>query len=70
MSKRGIKVRDLASELGVTARQLIDRCRAEGISVQNSITRLAPEIERTIRSWFAEESLKDGAGGSRDPSPL
>ena len=53
MAKKGIKVKDLARELGLTSRQLIDRCRAEGIHVQNSITKLNPELERTIRGWFA-----------------
>ena len=53
MAKKGIKVKDIARELGLTSRQLIDRCRAEGIHVQNSITKLNPELERTIRGWFA-----------------
>ena len=56
MGKRGIKVRDLSTELGVTSRQVIDRCRAEGIAVQNSITRLSPDIEKAVRSWFAERA--------------
>jgi hypothetical protein len=53
VAKKGIKVKDIANELGLTSRQLIDRCRAEGIHVQNSITKLNPESERTVRSWFA-----------------
>ena len=53
MAKKGIKVKDLAQELGITSRQLIDRCRAEGFPIQNSITKLNPELERTVRSWFA-----------------
>jgi len=52
VAKKGIKVKDIARELGLTSRQLIDRCRAEGIHVQNSITKLNPESERTVRSWF------------------
>ena len=54
MSQRGMKVKELARELGVTSRQLIDRCRAEGITVQNSITRLSPDVEKVVRSFFAE----------------
>jgi phage antirepressor YoqD-like protein len=53
VAKKGIKVKDIARELGLTSRQLIDHCRAEGIHVQNSITKLNPELERTIRGWFA-----------------
>ena len=53
MAKKGIKIKDLAHEIGITSRQLIDRCRAEGYPVQNSITKLNPELERRVRSWFA-----------------
>lgn len=56
MAKKGIKVKDIARELGLTSRQLIDRCRAEGIEVQNSITKLNPESERTVRSWFVSDA--------------
>lgn len=53
MAKKGIKVQDLARDLGLTSRQLVDRCRDEGLSVQNSITKLKTEHERLVRSWFA-----------------
>jgi hypothetical protein len=52
MAARGVKVKELAAELSVPARQIVARCRAEGIPVQNSITRLGPEAERTVRLWF------------------
>ncbi len=56
MAQKGIKLKELAHELGLTSRQLIDRCRTEGVPVQNSITRLPPEQERRIRTWFAESN--------------
>ena len=65
MGEKRIKVEVLARELGVTSRQVIDRCRAEGIDVQNSITKVPPQIERTVRSWFAG-SAKSRADGSRE----
>lgn len=52
MAKKGIKIKELAEELGVTARTVVARCRAEGLTVQNSITRLKPEQERIVRAWF------------------
>jgi len=55
MAKKGIKVKDLAKELGATSRAILLRCRAEGIPVQNSITRLKPELERAVRAWFASD---------------
>lgn len=51
--RKGIKLKDLARELGLTSRTLIDRCRAEGLFVQNSITKLNPEAERKVRGWFS-----------------
>ena len=53
MPKKGEKIKDLARELGVTSRSVIDRCRAAGISAQNSITRLSPTDARRVRGWFA-----------------
>lgn len=63
--KKGIKIKDLARELGVTSRELIDRCRAEGLFVQNSITKLDRNKEKRVRGWFA------GKGGeqSRPAAP-
>ncbi len=52
MAKRGIRVKDLARELGVTSRELLNRCRAEGIPVQNSITKLGHNVEQLVRTWF------------------
>lgn len=58
MAKKGIKVKDLARELGVTSREVIDRCRAEGLAVQNSITKLNVECERRVRGWFGANANK------------
>ncbi|MFQ5590892.1 MAG: hypothetical protein ACE5HE_07005 [Phycisphaerae bacterium] len=52
MARTKIRIKDLAAEFGVTSRQVIDRCRAEGLSVQNSISRLPRDQERLVRSWF------------------
>lgn len=55
MAKKGIRVKDLAGELGITSRTIISRCREQGIRVQNSIGRLSADDERTVRSWFARD---------------
>ena len=55
MPKKGIKIKELAQELGVTAKRLLLRCREEGLHVQNSITKLPLRDERLVRSWFAEK---------------
>jgi len=55
MSKQWIKVKELSVELGVTSHAIIQRCRDEGHTVQNSVTRLRPDIERAARGWFAAD---------------
>ena len=73
MAKKGMKVKELARELGVTSRAIVSRCRAEGFPVQNSITRLKPQMEQMVRTWFvaASDNASDAADapGSRDDAP-
>lgn len=52
MATKRVTVKQLAKELGITSRQIIDRCRANGLTVQNSITKLKLEDERAVRAWF------------------
>lgn len=56
MAKKGIKIEDLARELGLTSRQLITRCREGGLPVQNSVTKLNHQSERQVRGWFDRNS--------------
>lgn len=53
------RVKDLARELGLTSRQLLDRCREAEIQVQNSISKFSVEDERIVRSWFRESDCLD-----------
>ena len=66
MANKGISVKQLAHELGLTSRELMDRCRAEKIAVQNSITKLPPATERRVRGWF-DEAQADEAPTSDGP---
>jgi len=38
---------------------VIDRCRAEGLPAQNSLTRIKPGDERLIRSWFGNDQSEN-----------
>ena len=55
MAAERLKVKALAKELGVTSRAVIDRCRAEGFPVQNSISRLEPSLVEVVRTWFGSQ---------------
>ena len=52
MAKTTSNIKRLAREFGLTARQLLDRCRTEGLSVQNSVTKLNDDDARLVRSWL------------------
>jgi len=66
MAKKGMKVKELARELNVTSRVLIDRCRENGLSVQNSITKIDDRTADRIRAWFTNQ---DSPVDNRDANP-
>lgn len=66
MAKKGIKIKDLAKELAVTSRDVISKCRAEGIPAQNSITRLGHAAERAVRAFFSDATSERNANGASD----
>ena len=59
MPKRGTKVEDLAKELGITSRELIDRGRAEGIEIQNRVTKLTVEQADKMRAAVNADAASD-----------
>ena len=60
-SKKGIKVKELARELGMTSRRLIELCRANGLPVQNSITRISRIDDSRVRAWAKQKTEQDAA---------
>ena len=53
MAKR---IHDIAKELGIKSKAIIDKCIAEGIppdKVRNHMATVSPGLEATIREWFA-----------------
>lgn len=59
MAKKGVKIKDLARELGVNSRTLLDRCRVAGWAVQNSVTKLTSDQVRQATDWFPKPSPSD-----------
>ena len=51
MAKR---VFELARELSVTSKIVLEKCRAEGIDLKNHMSALSAGLEATIREWFSE----------------
>jgi translation initiation factor IF-2 len=49
-----IRVFELAKELGVTSKAMLDKCRAEDIDLKNHMAVLSAGLEATIREWFTE----------------
>ncbi len=54
MSKSStIRIFQLAKELGVASKDLIDKCEAEGIpSIKNHMSTVSPGLAATVREWF------------------
>ncbi|KAB2940866.1 MAG: hypothetical protein F9K17_13585 [Phycisphaerae bacterium] len=69
MVKKGPKIKELAQELGLTSRQLIDRCREAGIPVQNSASRLDRASAERLRTLVAGAALSDATNLSEDDEP-
>ena len=45
---------ELAKELGVTSKTMLEKCRAEGLEIRNHMATLSAGQEATIREWFTE----------------
>ncbi|MFA6132993.1 MAG: translation initiation factor IF-2 [Phycisphaerae bacterium] len=48
------RVFELANEIGVTSKQILGKCRAEGLELKNHMAALSAGLEATIREWFSE----------------
>ena len=51
MAKR---VFELARELGVTSKDVLTKCRAEGIELKNHMSAISAGLAATIHEWFSE----------------
>ena len=49
------RVFELAREIGVTSKVILEKCRAEGLELKNHMATLSAGLEATIREWFSEE---------------
>ena len=49
-----IRVFELARELGVRSKEVLTKCRAEGLEIKNHMATLSAGLEATIREWFSE----------------
>jgi translation initiation factor IF-2 len=52
---KGIRVNQLAKELGVTSKDILEKCRAEGLAekVPNHMSVLSLGLSETVREWFS-----------------
>ena len=54
---------EIARELGVESKAILDKCRAEGIVIDNHMKAVTAGLEATIREWFTEDE-EAGFGGT------
>ena len=50
-----IRVFELARELDVTSKIMLEKCRAEGLEIKNHMSTLSAGLEATVREWFSED---------------
>ncbi|MAY74154.1 MAG: translation initiation factor IF-2 [Phycisphaerae bacterium] len=58
------RVHNIAKELGVKSKAIVEKCQQEGISedvVKNHMSVVGPGLEATIREWFAAAADSDEA---------
>ncbi len=48
------RVFELAKDLGVRSKDILDKCHAEGLDLKNHMAALSAGLEATIREWFSE----------------
>ncbi len=48
------RIFELARELGVTSKVILEKCNAEGLNLKNHMAVLSVGLEATIREWFTE----------------
>ncbi len=53
-AKKKLRVSDLAKELGVTSKAVLEKCKAEGLPIEKHMHVLSVGQEETIREWFSE----------------
>ncbi len=52
------RVHTLARELGITSKDILAKCRGEGLDVKNHMAILSAGVEAAIREWFAGPAPK------------
>ncbi len=50
------RIFELARELGVTSKMVLEKCRAEELEVKNHMSTVSAGLEATIREWFSESN--------------
>ncbi len=70
MSK-GIRVNQLAKELGVESKLILNKCREEGLGekVPNHMSVLSIGLAETVREWMRELSAGGGGGTAVETAP-
>lgn len=59
------RVHEIAKDLGVKSKAIVDKCEAEGIpGITNHMSSVSAGLEATIREWFSVGETESDAGGT------
>jgi len=65
------RIFELAKELGVKSKSIVEKCHAEGIPkdvIKNHMSTISVGLEQTVREWFASESGEESPHTSVEES--
>jgi translation initiation factor IF-2 len=57
LAAKQLRVFELAKELDVTSKAILDKCRAEDLELKNHMATLTAGLAATIREWFSEPTV-------------
>ncbi len=49
-----LRIHNLAKELGVKSKFIVEKCQAEGLDIKNHMSTISAGLAATIREWFSE----------------
>ena len=69
---KGIRVNQLAKELGVESKSILNKCREEGLGekVPNHMSVLSVGLAETVREWFSGGDIGGGSTAVQTAPPV
>ena len=57
---KATRVFQIARDVGVSSKAILEKCRAEGVDLNNHMSAVSVGLEMTIREWFSDSHVQGG----------